>query len=605
MPARPKSAAESRWRFDADGRLLKLVSEAYRIQLGYLFDPRLAVHTSNIEPLPHQITAVYEEMLTRQPLRYLLADDPGAGKTIMAGLLIRELIARGDVRRCLICAPGNLTEQWQDELRHKLHLDFRLLTRDMIEAADSDNPFAENDRLIARLDQLSRNDDIQLRLAQTDWDLIVCDEAHKMSATYFGKNLELTRRYKLGKLLGKISRHLLLMTATPHNGKDDDFDLFMRLLDPDRFAGRAPEGAHRRDAADLMRRMTKERLLTFDGEPLFPERRATSVNYDLSPEELELYDSVSSYVRSEFNRIERMAHGGRKSAIGFALTILQRRLASSPAAIYRSLRRRREKLEARLKAVEAGSPPHDSPSAALPFDISFDDDLDDAPQSELETIETELADHASAAKTAAQLGDEIVILRDLERQARRVLQSGKDSKWRQLLSLLQDTPEMRHADGAPRKLVIFTEHRDTLDYLTERLATAIGRPEAVVTIHGGTSRERRRRIEADFRHDSDRQILVATDAAGEGINLQSAHLMVNYDLPWNPNRLEQRFGRIHRIGQKEVCHLWNLVAGQTREGAVYHRLLQKLERERQTLNGQVFDVLGELFRGEPLPPAAD
>ncbi len=596
MPARPKSTVDNRWRFDADGRLHILVSEAYRIRLGYLFDPRLAVHSSNVEPLPHQITAVYEDMLPRQPLRFLLADDPGAGKTIMAGLLIRELIARGDVRRCLICAPGSLSEQWQDELRHKLHLDFKIVTRDLIEAAGDGNPFAENDRLIARLDQLSRNDELRSRLAQTDWDLIVCDEAHKMSATYFGKSLVTTRRYQLGKLLGRLSRHLLLMTATPHNGIDDDFDLFMRLLDPDRFAGRAPEGAHRRDATDLMRRMTKERLLTFDGEPLFPERRATSLNYDLSPAEIELYESVSAYVRSEFNRIEQLTQGRRRSAIGFALTILQRRLASSPAAIYRSLRRRREKLEARLDAVEAGSPP----PAQARCDISLDDDLDDAPQSELETIETQLLDHASAADTAAQLRDEIISLRALERQAERVLHSGKDSKWRQLLCLLHDRPAMRHADGAPRKLVIFTEHRDTLDYLTERLTTAIGRSEAVMTIHGGTSRERRRRIEADFRHDPDRQILVATDAAGEGINLQSAHLMVNYDLPWNPNRLEQRFGRIHRIGQKEVCHLWNLVAGQTREGAVYQRLLEKLERERQTLNGQVFDVLGELFRGAPL-----
>ena len=206
----------------------------------------------------------------------------------------------------------------------------------------------------------------------------------------------------------------------------------------------------------------------------------------------------------------------------------------------------------------------------------------------------------TAAKTVAQLADEIAILRELERQAQRVLRGGKDSKWLQLLSLLQDTPEMKNADGTGRKLVIFTEHRDTLDYLTDKLNTVIGRPEAVVTISGGTHRDKRRNIEERFRHAADVQILVATDAAGEGINLQSAHLMVNYDLPWNPNRLEQRFGRIHRIGQKEVCHLWNLVAGETREGAVYQRLLEKLARERDTLNGPVFDVLGELFRETPL-----
>ena len=587
------------WPFDGDGRLFGLVSEAYRIHLGHLFDPLLAVHTSLIEPLPHQITAVYEEMLTRQPLRFLLADDPGAGKTIMAGLLIRELIVRGDVRRCLICAPGNLTEQWQDELASKFQLDFRIVSRDMIEASRSGNPFAENDRLIVRLDQVSRNEEIQGRLAQTDWDLVVCDEAHKMSAAYFGNKLEETKRYKLGKLLGQLTRHLLLMTATPHNGKDDDFDLFMKLLDPDRFEGRARGGARRSDVDDLMRRMIKERLLKFDGTPLFPERRATSVNYNLSPDELSLYESVTEYVRTEFNRIDELEHGGRKSAIGFALTILQRRLASSPAAIFHSLRRRREKLETRLKEEQ------ERPDGVLrptepSYDINLDEDLDDAPDSEVEAIEAELVDHATAAKTVAQLADEIAILRELEQRAQHVKNSSNDSKWLQLLSLLQDTPEMKNADGTARKLVIFTEHRDTLVYLIDKLNTVIGRPEAVVTIHGSTHREQRRKIEEDFRHDADVQILVATDAAGEGINLQSAHLMVNYDLPWNPNRLEQRFGRIHRIGQKEVCHLWNLVAGETREGAVYQRLLEKLARERDRLNGQVFDVIGELFRETPL-----
>ncbi len=590
---------ERLWPFDADGRLLSLVSEAYRIHLGHLFDPLLAVHTSLIEPLPHQITAVYDEMLTRQPLRFLLADDPGAGKTIMAGLLIRELIVRGDVRRCLICAPGNLTEQWQDELSSKFQLDFRIVKRDMIEESRSGNPFSENDHLIVRLDQISRNEEVQSRLAQTDWDLVVCDEAHKMSATYFGNKLEETKRYKLGKLLGQLTRHLLLMTATPHNGKDDDFDLFMKLLDPDRFEGRAPAGRRHSDVADLMRRMIKERLLKFDGTPLFPERRATSVNYDLSPDELDLYESVTEYVRTEFNRIDKLEHGGRKSAIGFALTILQRRLASSPAAIYHSLRRRLEKLETRLKEEMEGPEGVLRPSV-LNYDINLDEDLDDAPDDEVEAIEAELVDHATAAKTVAQLADEIAILRELEQQAQRVLRSGKDSKWLQLLNLLQDTREMKNADGTGRKLVIFTEHRDTLNYLIVKLNTVIGRPEGVVTIHGGVHRDQRRKIEEDFRHNADVQILVATDAAGEGINLQSAHLMVNYDLPWNPNRLEQRFGRIHRIGQKEVCHLWNLVAGETREGAVYQRLLEKLAREKDRLNGQVFDVIGELFRQTPL-----
>ncbi|XWX02906.1 helicase-related protein [Aggregatilineales bacterium SYSU G02658] len=591
--------AERLWAFDVDGALLRLVSEAYRIRLAHLFDPLLAVHTSLIEPLPHQITAVYDEMLTRQPLRFLLADDPGAGKTIMAGLLIRELVVRGDVRRCLICAPGSLTEQWQDELWSKFQLEFTILSRELAETSRSGNPFAEHDLLIVRLDQVSRSEALQARLQQTDWDLVVCDEAHKMSASFFGNDLKETKRYRLGKLLGQLTRHLLLMTATPHNGKEEDFQLFLALLDADRFEGRFRDGVHRVDVSDLMRRMVKEKLLKFDGKPLFPERRAYTVNYALSPEESLLYEAVTDYVRQEFNRAEQLENDGRKGTVGFALTILQRRLASSPEAIYQSLKRRRERLEKRLK--EAQRARQTLLQAEGPtYDDDYWDDFEEAPDSEIEQVEAELIDSATAARTVEELEAEIRILRELEEQARRLRRSGSDRKWNELLRLLQDTPEMLNVDRSRRKLVIFTEHRDTLNYLLERLSTFIGREEAIVTIHGGMRREERREVEDRFRNDPEALILLATDAAGEGINLQRAHLMVNYDLPWNPNRLEQRFGRIHRIGQTEVCHLWNLVAGETREGAVYQRLLKKLEAERHALDGQVFDVLGKLFQETPL-----
>ena len=389
------------------------------------------------------------------------------------------------------------------------------------------------------------------------------------------------------------------MTATPHNGKREDFELFMRLLDPERFEGRPSESDERSDVSDLMRRMIKEKLLTFEGRRLFPERKATSVDYELSGPERALYEAVTNYVREEFNKAEKLEQGGRRSSIGFALTILQRRLASSPAAIYQSLRRRRERLRQRLKDARAG-PQRPFDSGAPSYDREYLLTLDDAPDSEVETIEAELIDHATAAQTIAQLEDEIALLQGLEEQALHVQQRGRDSKWLQLLSLLQEVPELKAGDGRARKLVIFTEHRDTLEYLVHRLQKSLGVPEAVVAIHGSVRREQRREIVERFRGDGDIEILVATDAAGEGINLQSAHLMVNYDLPWNPNRLEQRFGRIHRIGQREVCHLWNLVAGETREGAVYKRLLEKLANERETLDGQVFDVLGELFREKPL-----
>lgn len=337
------------WSFSGDGNRLRLASEAYRIRLAHLFDPVLAVHTSLIEPLPHQITAVYQEMLSRQPLRYVLADDPGAGKTVMAGLFVKELAIRGDVRRCLICVPGNLCEQWQDELWQKFQLPFDILTRDSFESSRTGNPFIEHDFVIVRLDQISRNDDLQAKLRVTDWDLIICDEAHKLSASFFGGELKETKRYKLGKLLGEITRHLLLITATPHNGKEEDFQLFLALLDPDRFEGRFRDGVHTVDVSDLMRRMVKESLRKFDGTPLFPERKAYTVDYALSDAEAELYEAVTEYVRQEFSRADQLESGGRKGTVGFALTILQRRLASSPEAIYRSLQRRRERLEARLR----------------------------------------------------------------------------------------------------------------------------------------------------------------------------------------------------------------------------------------------------------------
>jgi superfamily II DNA or RNA helicase len=252
----------------------------------------MAVHTSLVDPLPHQITAVYEEMLGRQPLRFLLADDPGAGKTIMAGLLIKELIARGDLQRCLIVCPGSLAEQWQDELYRRFDLPFEILTNDKLEAARTGNWFLENNLTIARLDKLSRNEDVQdkLSIPEAQWDLIVCDEAHKMSATHFGGEIKYTKRYRLGQKLSGITRHFLLMTATPHNGKDDDFQLFMALLDEDRFEGRFRDGVHTVDVSDLMRRMVKEKLLRFDGEPLFPPRYATTVPYKLSDSEAVLYE---------------------------------------------------------------------------------------------------------------------------------------------------------------------------------------------------------------------------------------------------------------------------------------------------------------------------
>ncbi|MFZ5872599.1 MAG: DEAD/DEAH box helicase, partial [Actinomycetota bacterium] len=402
--------------FDGDGHLFRLVAEARRIRLAHLYDPMLAVHLSRIDPLPHQIEAVYGHLLPRQPLRFLLADDPGAGKTIMAGLYIKELMLRGDLRRCLVVAPGGLVAQWQDELAERFGIDVDILTRDVVEASRSGNPFAERDLLVARLDHLARNDELQDRLAQSDWDLVVVDEAHRMSAHFFGSEVRETRRYRLGKLLSRITRHLLLMTATPHAGKEEDFQLFMALLDEDRFAGKARGGGPRRDSGDLMRRMIKERLLTFEGKPLFPERRAYSVPYPLTGRETELYDEVTAYVREEMNRADRLrsqGEGRRGNRVGFALTVLQRRLASSPEAIYQSLLRRAARLAAERDQLRSGSSVVEPRLAELVSPDDSTEELDDLDAAELEAVEEELVDSASAARTIAELDREIATLEHL------------------------------------------------------------------------------------------------------------------------------------------------------------------------------------------------
>jgi hypothetical protein len=385
----------------------------------------------------------------------------------------------------------------------------------------------------------------------------------------------------------------------------------MALLDSDRFEGRYRDAVHTVDTEGMMRRMVKEELLTFEGRPLFPERRAYTVPYPLSQAEQELYEAVTQYVREEMNRAERLkAEGDRRGlTVGFALTVLQRRLASSPEAILKSLERRRRRLELRRREMLTAAGTQSMMEQTLrqrltellgrelPEDL---DEIDDLASGEKENLESEVVDAATAAQTAAELEHEIKLLAGLEELARRVRHSGTDRKWTELRDLLSENALIRDDVGHLRKIIIFTEHRDTLDYLAERIRGHLGQSEAVAIIHGGVRREERRKVMEIFAQDPDCRVLVATDAAGEGLNLQRAHLMVNYDLPWNPNRIEQRFGRIHRIGQTEVCHLWNLVAEGTREGVVFQRLLDKLEQQRQTYQGKVFDVLGQAFEGRPL-----
>jgi superfamily II DNA or RNA helicase len=437
---------ERPWSFDGDGEAFKLTVEAKRIDLAFLFDPMMAVHTSNVDPLPHQITAVYESMLPRQPLRFVLADDPGAGKTIMAGLYIRELVMRADARRIVIVAPGSLVEQWREEMFEKFGLEFRVFTKDLEAATPSGNPFEDIDHLIVRLDQMARNEDLQDKLCAAGWDLMIFDEAHKLAAHFYGTKLEKTGRFKLAEKLGAQTRHLLLMTATPHNGKEEDFQLFLSLLDSDRFYGKFRDGVHKVDCSDLIRRMVKEKLVKFDGTPLFPERRAYTVNYNLSDLEAALYEAVTDYVKTEMGKADEL-DGKRKGSVGFALTALQRRLASSPEAIFQSLKRRRERLERRLREEQMGSRGQRILAETLAAVPEDDDDLD---AGELENLEESLVDQATASQTIAELADEIGSLQLLEQQAKVVVASGKDRKWDELSRILQNEPQMHDAGGRTR-----------------------------------------------------------------------------------------------------------------------------------------------------------
>jgi superfamily II DNA or RNA helicase len=568
---------------DADADDFWLAVEALRLRHASLLNPLLAVSSSKVEALPHQVQAVYEYLLRKHPQRFLLADDPGAGKTIMAGLFIKEALARGWIRRCLIVVPGSLVEQWQEELREKFALHFEIFENALLQD-QPDEPLRDFPFLIARLDQFKRSEELTKLVVDSNYDLAIFDEAHKLAVSVWGRKVEKTKRFKFAEAVRDVVPSTLLMTATPHNGKDAEYREFLTLL---RSAGQPAV----QDPADdgLMRRLVKEQLVHLDGSPLFPERRANTVPYRLSPMERDLYEDVSEYVREEMNKV---SDDDTKRSVGFALVVLQRRLASSPEAILQSLTRRRDRLQAQAAQVRAADRRlADVLAASLGLQI---DDPDEMSSVEAETYEDEAVSVATAARTLEELETEILVLDQLVKKAGAVYAARVDAKWEALAELLT-SDGMYEADGQRRKIIIFSENRDTLDYLEDRLFELLGGGTDVQVIHGAMSWADRRRAQISFIDEPTSSILIATDAAGEGVNLQVAHLMVNYDVPWNPNRLEQRFGRIHRIGQRHPCYLWNLVATETREGDVFKTLLDKLEVQREALGDQVFDVLGEVL----------
>ncbi|MEW5705355.1 MAG: helicase-related protein [Actinomycetota bacterium] len=557
--------------------------ETMRYRFASLYDPLLAMNTSKVDPLPHQIEAVYGYVLKLPRIRFLIADDPGAGKTIMAGLIIKELKLRNIAKRILIVAPGHLKDQWRRELKERFEETFIVIDRGIMEALYGENAWLRENQIITSID-FAKREDIIPSLSSAHFDLVVVDEAHKMSAYRYGDKLDKTGRYKLGEVLSKVSEHLLFLTATPHKGDPENFRLFLDLLEPGFFATSEmlQDSIANKDNPLFIRRI-KEDLKNFEGEPLFLPRYVRTVAFDLgidSPEEKELYNELSKYVNEQYNKALAK---DKKRNVAFALVILQRRFASSTYALLRSLERRRNRLQELLSGVkEKGKLDERS------FDFETIEDLSE----EDRWHEEELWETLSVAENREELQKEIVILDGLIQKAKDIIHGEAELKVRELRKTLDEL----QSKYPGHKILIFTESKDTLEYLEKKIKSW---GYTINTIHGGMNLEARVEAERIFKNET--QVLVATEAAGEGINLQFCHLMINYDIPWNPNRLEQRMGRIHRYGQNKEVFVFNMVAKDTREGKVLNRLFEKLEEIKQALGSdKVFDVLSEVMYGKNL-----
>ena len=551
-----------------------LVIEAERYRFASLFDPLLAMNISKIDPLPFQIEAVYGYILKLPRIRFLIADDPGAGKTIMAGLIIKELKLRGIVRRILIVTPGHLKDQWRRELKDKFDEKFVVVDRNFISSHYGENPWEKENQIITSIDFI-KQEDILPSLKSVMWDLLVVDEAHKMAAYRYGEKLSKTERYKVGETLSANTEHVLFLTATPHKGDPENFRLFLDLLVPGFFATKKlmEESIRNRENPLFIRRL-KEDLRDFEGKPIFTNRYTKTVKFRLSEKEKDLYNELSRYVIEQYNKALQK---DKKRNVAFALLILQRRMASSTYALLKSLERRKKRLEELLEEPEIKE-------EIISFDLEEIEDYEEEErwkyEKKWETI--------SIAENREELKREIETIEKLIRTAKEILKEEKEVKLSELKGVMQSLGK--------EKILIFTESKDTLEYLVNKIKSW---GYTVNYIHGGMNLYDRIKAESVFKNQT--QVMVATEAAGEGINLQFCHLMINYDIPWNPNRLEQRMGRIHRYGQTKEVYAFNLVAEDTREGRVLSKLMDKLDEIKKAIGSdKVFDVIGEVFYGKNL-----
>ena len=581
--------------FSGDPTEFKLFAEAERIASAYRFDPLFAVNCSVVDALPHQVEAVYKFLLPQPRIRFLLADDTGAGKTIMTGLLLKELIMRGNADRILIVTPGGLTKQWQeDEMGAKFNLDFKLVNRAVF-AAET-NVFQTAPRIVTSVDFIHR-EDVLNALLQARWDIVVFDEAHKLSAYEYGKKTKKSRRYEAAEKLSERCEHLLLLTATPHRGREDSFRRLMQLLDKDIFSSDEVTAARVREAPGENRfflRRLKESMRDWNGDNLYKKRSTKTVSYELSGDEMTLYEAVTDYLTPQKQKAEET----KNRQVTLALQVVQRRLASSVFAVRSTLKKRADALKTLADQLTRNPALLDSkPRLDDWADIETLDDLDDLDDADRDALDDIMTDPQKMRlfTTAVSVDDvrrEAAEVRRLYKMADNLFCSysggNAEQKFLELQKLLNDDSVI-HGE----KLVIFTEYTDTLAYLRERLSN---NGYTVAFIHGGMSVDERREAQCLFASDQ-AQILICTDAAGEGINLQFCRLLINWDIPWNPNRLEQRMGRIHRYGQKSDVIVSNMVAGNTREGAVLKKLLSKLDIIRAQLgNDRVYDVIQDVFK---------
>lgn len=568
--------------FSGDPWKIFLALESKRYRFASLYDPLLAMNTSKVDPLPHQIEAVYGYVLKMPKIRFLLAHDPGAGKTIMAGLIIKELKMRKIINRILIVVPGHLKDQWLRELKDRFSETFTVMSNSYIKSQYGENVWQKENQIITSIDFAKREENVP-SLSGVEFDLVVIDEAHKMSAFQYGEKTEKTGRYKLGEILSKNSEHLLFLTATPHRGDPENFRLFLDLLNPGFFktAAMIKESLNNGDNPLFLRRI-KEDMKDFEGKPLFVPRYIKTLEIVLSDPEKELYNEVSIYVKEQYGKA--LLQSDKKRHIGFALLILQRRMASSTFALFQSLKRRRSKLQHMLEEPNKNKEKQSTES----FDIETIEDMDEKERWEKESIWETL----SVAENRDELKREIDTLANLISKAQSIITSEHEKK----LTQLKDTLTDMNNSNTNEKILIFTESKDTLEYIKKKVR-AWG--YLANTIHGNMSLEDRVRAETVFKNET--QIMIATEAAGEGINLQFCHLMINYDLPWNPNRLEQRMGRVHRYGQQNEVTVFNLVAIDTREGQIMKKLFEKLDEIKAVMKSdKVFDVISEIFPGKSL-----